>query len=600
MGTNKNKPDFVSGEDEEPKLYQQEKVIMCLKAMEKEMDLMLRSNPKGAKRICQSYLGIAQEHKLEFQTTYSRYMLGYTEYLLGNLRLADKMLKKAIVESVRSGFKTIEFQTRLAYGVLKRTERNYSEALYQYKISLTLSEPRFHPAIFSNISVLFLDRGDKTAALKFINRALENSKSTIANNTFVRNTFIIKKARILTEQNDYSEAEVLITQTFINSRSDICASHTILSALVLSRIYNQTNNKKQAYLYARRAQHLLKFLPFKTYENGVFFELVDVLTSLKKHTEAQVYLNKIEKNLMIFSKKKRIKILSKIQQAYRRLKNERKQVEIEQRIKELKIKLRQGDLRKEKKEYKHYFEYIEKELEISVAKTTLHETQRIYEEGLISHAMENERLSLKLFQAQLNPHFVLNSLNSINTLIITNRNHEAEKYIFHYSKLLRKIFEIRDKEVISIKEELILLKEYVMVENFRFTNKIKILISAKVREYFFLIPPLLLQPIVENAIKHSFHGRECNFRPIIKIRILETQSGIDFHISNNGRITDNEINNISPKGGLSLTQKRIIEFNYNVFTESNLRFRRKKSRKIDEIWTEVSFTLKAKTGKHNA
>jgi LytS/YehU family sensor histidine kinase len=112
---------------------------------------------------------------------------------------------------------------------------------------------------------------------------------------------------------------------------------------------------------------------------------------------------------------------------------------------------------------------------------------------------------LKALRAQMNPHFVFNSLNSIQHFILTNKSSDAGKYLNKFARLMRVILNNSEKSVITIREELEYLTLYIELEAMRFDNKFewKIDIAEDIDTDYFEIPAMLLQPYVENAILHG-------------------------------------------------------------------------------------------------
>jgi len=114
-------------------------------------------------------------------------------------------------------------------------------------------------------------------------------------------------------------------------------------------------------------------------------------------------------------------------------------------------------------------------------------------------------LELKALRAQMNPHFVFNSMNSINRMILENRNEEASRNLTKFSKLIRMILEHSERERITVPEEMNLIKSYVELEEVRLKGQIDLRfevdpsLDLEVTE----IPSMLLQPVVENAIWHG-------------------------------------------------------------------------------------------------
>lgn len=112
---------------------------------------------------------------------------------------------------------------------------------------------------------------------------------------------------------------------------------------------------------------------------------------------------------------------------------------------------------------------------------------------------------LKALRAQMNPHFMFNSLNSIQHFILTNKANDAGKYLNKFARLMRMILNNSDKSRITVGEEVEYLQLYVELEAMRFDNKFdwKIDISKDIDVDFIEIPAMLLQPYVENAILHG-------------------------------------------------------------------------------------------------
>jgi len=116
----------------------------------------------------------------------------------------------------------------------------------------------------------------------------------------------------------------------------------------------------------------------------------------------------------------------------------------------------------------------------------------------------------KALRAQMNPHFIFNSLNSINSFVIDQKHEIASDYLIKFSKLIRLILDNSRSETISLDKELETLKLYVLLESARFDNKFVCLyiIAEDVNTSSIMIPPMLLQPFVENAIWHGLMQKE--------------------------------------------------------------------------------------------
>ncbi|MGB4846428.1 MAG: histidine kinase, partial [Saprospiraceae bacterium] len=135
-------------------------------------------------------------------------------------------------------------------------------------------------------------------------------------------------------------------------------------------------------------------------------------------------------------------------------------------------------------------------------------------------AAESRLQSLRL---QMNPHFLFNALNSIQQMILANEEMVATKYLSRFSKLLRSILIHSDKETISLKEELDILKLYVELESVRFKDAFTYEIDCDedIDTDEVKIPTLLIQPFVENAIWHGLMHKE----GMRKLKISFTDEG---------------------------------------------------------------------------
>jgi hypothetical protein len=110
---------------------------------------------------------------------------------------------------------------------------------------------------------------------------------------------------------------------------------------------------------------------------------------------------------------------------------------------------------------------------------------------------------LKAIRLHMNPHFIYNTLSSLQYYILFNKNKEASKYLSTFSVLLRLIMKYAKENEIFLKDEIYLLEKYIELEQMRFENKIEYVLNVNNELLDCLIPPLILLPFVENAIKYG-------------------------------------------------------------------------------------------------
>jgi len=124
--------------------------------------------------------------------------------------------------------------------------------------------------------------------------------------------------------------------------------------------------------------------------------------------------------------------------------------------------------------------------------------------------LSNNLLALKAMRSQMNPHFIFNALNSVNSFIAVNDERNANRYLSDFSVLMRSVLENSDEDFISLIQEIELLQLYLKLEHNRFSDKFdyKIKVDESINLEQFSIPPMLLQPYIENAIWHGLRYKK--------------------------------------------------------------------------------------------
>tara|TARA_R110002096_G_scaffold297601_1_gene492085 strand:+ start:1388 stop:3520 length:2133 start_codon:yes stop_codon:yes gene_type:complete len=122
----------------------------------------------------------------------------------------------------------------------------------------------------------------------------------------------------------------------------------------------------------------------------------------------------------------------------------------------------------------------------------------------------NNLLALKSLRSQMNPHFIFNALNSVNSFIASNDERTANKYLTDFSLLMRAVLENSEEDFISLEKEIKLLELYAKLEHFRFQDKFDYTINVdeNINVEDFVIPPMLLQPYIENAVWHGLRYKK--------------------------------------------------------------------------------------------
>ncbi len=174
-------------------------------------------------------------------------------------------------------------------------------------------------------------------------------------------------------------------------------------------------------------------------------------------------------------------------------------------------------------------------------------------------------LQLSALQGQMNPHFIFNALGAIQYFIQTNDVKKADGYLSDFALLMRGILDSSSKKYISLKEELKLLRLYVGLEKARFENKFDVdfLVHDDIDDET-LIPPMIVQPYIENAVNHGLHHLK-DRKGKLSIRFEYKDDLLLIAVEDNGigRAAAQKLNN-NPKHisrAMSITKERINTIN---------------------------------------
>jgi len=279
----------------------------------------------------------------------------------------------------------------------------------------------------------------------------------------------LQEAMLLAEKNGYEKLKVKI--------------YSLYALIELS-----DNNLTKAKGYLELSYPLTKSLNLKDLWVNYFLGLGEFYFAQKKYKKAITYFTKSLKLLNNLKNEiQSIATLERLSSAYHLLGDYKKAYEILAQKNELQEKYYGMD----KLNMLRGLEEQQKELE-------LQEKELAVQQKVIK--LENTALL-----TQMNPHFIFNSLNTLQELVLRKNDAETLKYIADFSALLRELLQLSKKQIISLEQELSFLKRYVTIEETRFTQQFnfEIKIAAEIPTHLISIPVMILQPIVENAIQHG-------------------------------------------------------------------------------------------------
>ncbi len=181
-----------------------------------------------------------------------------------------------------------------------------------------------------------------------------------------------------------------------------------------------------------------------------------------------------------------------------------------------------------------------------------------------------QELELKAIRAQINPHFTFNALGSIQNLISQKKDQEANQYLVNFAKLLRMVLSTSEKKLVSLSDEIQLLDLYLQLEKLRVPFDYVINVDSKISSDNEEVPGMLIQPIVENAVKHgiaSMGGGQIKIMfkmadKVLEVEVVDTGNGF----------SELDMNKNTEKGfGLKSVQDRLSLLNKELHLNISLK-----------------------------
>lgn len=458
--------------------------------------------------------------------------------------------------------------------------KNYDKVLeYTWKafeLNKSIDEKRGQGINLEQIGQIYFLKKEYEKAIKYWNESMELVKDQ--KDLHILTQLQIDISKYYSVKGDYTRAISILNKTL---ESAIQSEELLLQTLTckaFAETFLNINKYDSALLYYNKAMTSVKKLgnPVELYD--IYHQLSKIYYDHKKYDSAYHYLNlyKILSDSVIGDKS--IAHIAYIQTKYEsELKDkENKELKTIQKTQSKKIYekntllilvtialllallsvfliYRQSQIRK-------------KQLSLEEEKNKSIHNQQI---------TEMEILSLR---SQMNPHFLFNSLNSIRNYILKNEPQIASNYLANFASLMRKILDTTQQNIISIDEEVEMLKLYIELEQLRFSNKYtyNIFIEESIKKEDYSIPSMILQPFIENAIWHGLLHKEegahlqINFKELhnndyeILCEIIdngigrkaskEATLGIKKHISKGIQITKDRLERLS-----KIKQKNAIQ-----------------------------------------
>ncbi len=438
-------------------------------------------------------------------------------------------------------------------GSVLSKKKEYPNALDYFSSALAINRDGNNlRAVASNLnnigSILLLQKKYKEALIHF-----EEAKQINESNDLKMGlcSSLIGISKIYLEQSNYQQAlEYGLSAKLIAYASDLLAHQRDVTE-ILSKIYNKLGEYEQALHYHQ---------DFKRYSDSIFNK-----DKIEKIAQIE-YDFKFQKELEVFNAK-------------------------EQKLTK-KVELTNKDL--EKSESRLLIGIVVFLIVLLIAAILIFQLRLRH----IKSQNENSLLEQKLLRSQMTPHFIFNSLSVLQGMILNKEDQKASLYLSKFSKLLRVTLESSREKMTPLSQEIIALENYVAIQNIEsnqsFTFTIRV--ADTIHSGNILIPPMLIQPFVENAIEHAFTPDHREKKIEVEFSFPDNQ--LICTITDNGiGVQEKKNRSVNSKKSLatSISKERIQLLARELKTEGSIQIVDRKSN--NENGTQVTLVIPYKFGK---
>jgi tetratricopeptide (TPR) repeat protein len=454
----------------------------------------------------------------------------------------EKWLRGEVMANSRLG---------IIYGFLKA---DYAEGLNCYLKALKLNEQyknqELQKDLLGNIGLIYHETRQYKKSEEFVKKALDISRQMKLPEVSSIN-ILTCHANNLTELQEYNTARTIFYQIIALTKAHNKPLENGVACSSLGTIYMRTDKLDSAIYYLAMADSVAKKYSIKQLEATALQSLAIVYLKKKQLSSAQLFANNA---LKISEELQSLRLQSYIYEIKTDIfiaKNDYKAAYdsyVASVI--LKDSISSVTKREELGRLETRYEFEKKEAVAQAVFKTELEKQRLIRNALASgsailvaggllsfffyrrrrNAVEKQKeaefksevieTEMKALRAQMNPHFIFNSLNSIGDFIAKNNTQLAGNYLSKFAKLMRLVLENSEKKEVMLADDLKALELYMQLEAVRLNNKFsyQIKVDEDIDPNNTLIPPLILQPFIENSIWHGIAKKEGSGNIIIHIK----------------------------------------------------------------------------------
>lgn len=527
-------------------------------------NILIYTNPDSSMKYSEDALQIAKKLKWQKGIALSLRQQGYVYYVSSDYVKAMDYCIQAL--KVAEGMKNDVFNASIYnnIGNIYADLKNYPKALNYYSKYLSIARKTKSKADQMNASInigdIYTEMNDLPSGLEYFNRAL--SIAAELNNKRISAAILNNKGEIYLKQKKEKLASVYFQKCLrlSDETNNDNAKATALNSLAIIYLHQKKYNQAEA--FSKRSLLLSKELNDLGWQANAYETLSNTYQA-KKDFEKAFYNYKqsdLLKDSVLNGEKKQEITGLEMQYNF-----DRKEAEIKA-ADDKRQAIAAAELNRQKVVKNASLGIAVLLVLLAISGTFLYKRRKDNLEKR-KEAEFNAQVAyteMKALRAQMNPHFIFNSLNSINDYIDKHDTDTATLYTTRFAKLMRMILENSEQKEILLSEDLKALELYMQLESMRMEHKFnyQIKVDEDIDPENTLIPPLILQPFVENSIWHGISKKQGSGKILISIK--KEGSMINCIVQDNGigmkesTVSKTENDNQSKKSlGMKITKARI-------------------------------------------
>lgn len=408
-------------------------------------------------------------------------------------------------------------------------QKNYAKSLHYYDLGLALSKELKDQKEIANylngIGGVHLKQSNYDSALQCFEEALIINKEINSRSEIARNLNNIASIELIFNE-DISALEHF-NQALEISQAIGAPLGQCRSLYGITKVYILRKEYQRALSFASKVENLAAKHQFLDYQRDIKESIATIHENLGNFQEAYLNYKEYKRlNDSLFNKEN-IEKITQLEYEYK-YKQEIEEAKNREYILTKAVSLTSQDLEKSQRKY-----YIAVILVLLISIVSI---GAIFFLKFLQVKAENKSIKIqqKLLRSQMTPHFIFNSLSILQGLILSKEEKKSNAYLTHFSKLLRMTLENSRHKIVSLDSELEALNSYMSLQNLDTDPPFDYSLSLdpKVKALNIQIPPMLIQPFVENAIEHAFNGQAKS--KMIKVELSLKDGQLICTISDNG------------------------------------------------------------------